>query len=112
MIIYFTNDGAQIEPVNNSVDCGDNCHKAIAAALRGDSGYIKTTCLAQVINEINHSYIYRKSSRAVVAYVRCLIEDLKVMRRMGSNCAVTPDPLPVRKLDSHDAQGLYNKKAP
>lgn len=111
MIIYFTNDGAQIDPVDNAVNCGDNCHKAIALALKDGNSYIETTCLAQVINEINHQYIYKKAPRAVVAYVRCLIEDLKMMRRMGSNCAVTPEPLSVRKLDKHDARGLY-KKAP
>lgn len=113
MEIYITQDGAQIEPVNNSVDCGDNVHKAISAALKGGSGCIQTTCLAQIINELNHTYIYRRSSNLIVGYVRCLIEDLKLMRRMGENGAVQPESLPLRRMDRQDAKALYgNKKAP
>ena len=111
MIIYITQNGAQSEPVDESVNCGDNCHEAIARALRSGSGYINIDCIAKLISEINHRYIYRKSSRIVTRYIEFLIRDLKLLRRMGANCAITPEPLQARRLDKHDAKNLY-KKAP
>lgn len=114
MKIYITQDGAQQEPISNPVDCGDNVHKAISIAMQSGCGLLHTGCLARMINELNHQYIYRRSSNLVVGYVRCLISDLKSMRSMGVNGAVQPESLPLRRMDRQDAKALYggNKKAP
>ena len=109
MIIYVTPDGAQSEPVDNPVDCGDNIFRCMAEVSRKNNTRLKLRCIAQTINEINHAYIYRSASSMDRAYARILIADLTKIRRMGINNAVQPEPLPIRKLDQHDAYAIYKK---